>query len=319
MNYWLHRCEKHEGGLSVLENEHRLTIGFSDCAKDVEMAKAIFAKDGVAFDVAYQNVYGGEIMRARYSLWRFACEFAEGDVVVVPWAGGFSICQLKGKLILSERRTKTDLDIGFEWDVEILAVCSPREAYATTRLLSRMKCRQTTLDIRDLEDDVKCAIDRCKARRPYSLSSDLAKKCHDLLAMQGSPDQFEQLLCNYFTRLGGEAEVFAKNYAGKVGDCDVSAVFPALRLTISAQVKKHEGETGDWAVQQIADYEANRKAKVEDDEKPSDWTYVNWVVSLGSDFSEKARDLANAHGIVLINGDQFCQMLVSVGIGFAVE
>ncbi|MGN0867176.1 MAG: restriction endonuclease [Oligosphaeraceae bacterium] len=114
-----------------------------------------------------------------------------------------------------------------------------------------------------------------------------------------------------FQNIGENAEILAKNYSGKVGDCDVSAVFPALRLTISVQVKKHWGQTGDGAVQQILDY-ANSRENSE-----ANWTYVNWVVSFADDFSEEAKTRALEQGIILLKGVDFCQMLVANGIGFA--
>jgi len=123
-------------------------------------------------------------------------------------------------------------------------MCSPREAYASAGLLSRMKCFQTTLNISDLKEDVDNAIERYKSNKPFSLSDDLAKKCHEILDINGSPDHFERLLCDYFTKLGARSEILSKNYSNKVGDCDISATFPNLRLTISVQAKKHWGITG---------------------------------------------------------------------------
>ena len=207
---------------------------------------------------------------------------------------------------------KNERDIGFEWEVDIIADnCSPSESYATTGLLSRMKSLNTTLNINDLSKDVDIALERYRSNRPFSLPAEFAKKCHELLDVFGSPDHFERLLCDYFTRLGGNSEILAKNYAGKVGDCDVTAVFPALHLTISVQAKKHWGQTGDWAIRQILDY-ANSRESIE-----PNWTYVNWVVSFADDFSEEAKNQAAKYGVILLNGIDFCHMLVANGVGLA--
>ena len=309
MNYWIHRCA-YEGGHEILDKEYRLTIGFSDCAKSVEMISAIERRDGRSFDEIYESVYGGEIWRARWSLWYFTCEMEDGDIIVVPRSGGFSICKLKGMPILSERRG--EMDIGWEWEVEPIAqYCSPREAYATTSLLSRMKCRQTTININGLSDDVETALRRFRDATPFSLPEELAAKCHELLDANGSPDHFERLLLDYFGRLGAKAEILPKKYGGKVGDCDISAVFQPLRLTISVQAKKHWGKTDERAIEQIADYAKANAGKTDD----PDWSYVNWVVSFADDFTEKAKERAKAEGIVLINGHDFCEMIVANGIG----
>ena len=311
MNYWIHRCA-YEGGHEILDTEHRLTVGFSDCAKDAAMVAAVQNDDGKAFDEIYKKVYGGDIWRARWSLWYFTCEMKEGDVVVVPRDGGFTICRLAGKPILSERRN--DRDIGWEWAIDLIAeMCAPRESYATTALLSRMKCRQTTLNVGDLADDIETAIRCFRDKKPFSLFDDLSESCHSILDRIGSPDHFERLILDYFTRLGAKAEILPKNTSDKVGDCDVSAVFPALRLTISVQAKKHWGVTGDWAVAQIAEYARDRRERENDDDP--NWTYANWVVSFAGDFTTTAREMARKEGVVLIDGNEFCRMLVANGLG----
>lgn len=308
LNYWLHRCA-YEGGHEILDAEHRLTIGFSKCAKDHDMVDSILRRDGQAFDENYERVYGGDIWKARYSLWYFTCEMAAGDIIVVPRSGGFTICRLKDACMLSQRRNEAD--IGWEWPVEILAdMCAPRDAYAPIGLLSRMKCRQTTLNIGNLAEDVDFALTRFQNKNPFTLFGELAEKCHEALQKSGAPDHFERLVLDYFTRQGAEAQILSKNYSGTgEGDCDVSAVFSPLHLTISVQCKKHEGETNEFAVQQIVDY-ANRLKDRDDN-----WTYVNWVVSFADDFTKEAKERAAESGVILINGQEFCKMLITNGIG----
>ena len=254
MKYWIHRC-KYQDGFEHLDKENRLTIGFSDCANNEQMRDAVERHDDKDFDNIYKNIYGGEIWRSRWSLWYFTFVMKAGDIIVVPRDGGFSICKLLDKVYVSPlRNTK---DIGFEWKVEkIVANRGPREKYVSAGLLSRMKCYQTTVDICDLAESVENAIKRVEENKPFSLPSDLAEKCYEMLGENGygSPDHFEQLLVTYFSKQGAKAKVLPKNSSDKVGDCDVEAVFPLLHLTISVQAKKHWRQTGDWAVQQISDY-----------------------------------------------------------------
>ncbi len=162
MSYWMHRVEKHCNGLDILFQEKRLTIGFSDCAKDDSFFEAFSKaqKDeqyrngayGKDFDDLYWEVYGGDIWRLRWSLWYFIHDMSAEDIVVVPYSGGFCICKLKGEALRSERRDA--IDIGWEWEVEILADCAPRDGYASTSLLPRVKGKDLTLCWDALKDEV---------------------------------------------------------------------------------------------------------------------------------------------------------------------
>ena len=274
------------------------------------MVNAIDQMDENRFHKLYREIYKSDIIRQRWYLWRFACEMKAGDIVVVPLYGAFTVCKLKGKVNISP--LKDECDIGFEWNIEVLAnQCSPRDAYASAGLLSRMKVRHTTLNINDLKVDVDSAVKNFNDGKPFSLPAELAKQCRGILAGAGGDRHFERLVLDYFKRLGAEANIHPKNSPSKEGDCDVSAVFRALKLTISVQAKNHSGLTDDWAVRQIIEY-ANSLNK--NDEQEPNWTYVNWVVSLADGFTDEAEKLAHDNGVILLNGDDFCRMLVSNGI-----
>ncbi len=162
------------------------------------------------------------------------------------------------------------------------------------------------------KQDVVEARKRYRENNPFSMAQEMAKKCHDVLDQQVSPYQFECMIRDYFVRNGASAEVLSRNYSDKKGDCDVEADFPSLRLAISVQVKKHVGETDDWAVRQIVDYDKSRC-------KNEDWTYANWVVTLASDFTAEAKALARERGVVLINGEQCCRMLLSKALRSSID
>lgn len=304
-NYWLHRVS-HEGGIGILREEHRLTIGFSGVAASDTARTALERKDYGAFCSAYSAVYGGEIERLKNGLWRFVLEMGIGDLVVVPYPYGFYICLVKSNAVVCDR----DLDLGWEREVEILADCSPRSSYASTALLSRMKCQQTNLHINDLGDDVEEALDMKRKNAPFDLVGSIGAELRNTLEKHCSPDKFEELVATYFRSFGAQVSIPSKNYSGKQGDCDVEAVFPTLKLTISAQCKMHVGTTDDWAVRQILDYATKRN----ESEKDDNWTYVPWVVSFAEKFSDEALKLAKENGVTLVNGEEFCRMLLNAGV-----
>ena len=305
-NYWLHRVS-HEGGIKIIEDEHRLTIGFSDVAASEAARQAATQKNYGAFCSAYTQVYKGEIERLKNGLWRFVVEMSVGDMVVVPFPCGFYICKVTGDAVVCNR---DGLDLGWEREVEILVECSPREDYAGSGLLSRMKCQQTNLNISDLADEVEEALARKRGNAPIDLVGSLSQELQKEIDVLCSPDKFERIVASYFKALGAHATVLSKNYSDKQGDCDVEAVFPALRFTVCVQCKKHIGTTDDWAVRQISDYAAQREEMASD----ANWTYAYWVVSLADKFNDDACRLAQEKGVTLINGNEFCRMLLNAGI-----
>ena len=46
----------------------------------------------------------------------------------------------------------------------------------------------------------------------------------------------------------------------------------------------------------------------------ANWTYVNWVVSFAEEFTKSAALKAQENGVVLINGRDFCKMLIATGL-----
>ena len=305
-NYWLHRVS-HEGGIGILEHEHKLTIGFGDAAASDDVRDALAKCDWAAFCKAYTSVYGGEIERTKGNLWRFVVDMKIGDLVVVPYPWGFCICAIRSDAI---RCNRPDKDLGWERSVEVLADdCTPRDAYADASLVSCMKFRGTNRIISDYAESVESALDRRINKNPFNLLNEVGKQLLSTLRGNGTPEWFEQNVASFFEVLGAETHIFPKNYSGKKGDCDIEATFPLLHQVISVQCKKHEGITGDWGVQQITKY-----AEGEGRERKEGWTYINWVISLADDYSDEAKAKAREKDVVLINGEDFCRMLLSAGI-----
>ena len=310
MHYWMHHCS-HQGGYDILETEGRLTIGFSDCASDPVMFEIVKSKNRTAFEQAYKSFYGGKRWRERWTLWNFVCEMRDGVIVVVLHSESIDIVRLKGRPFDSERPWEND--IGWEWKVEQIAcAAAPCDKYVSASLLSLMKCRLPIFKIDDFAGDVYDIVDKLCEANTLAASSELSTLCRKWVDTIYESSHFGRLLRNYFTRLGGSVAVISKNDSNWVGDCDIEAVFPALRLTISVQAKKHWGETDDWAIRQIADY---AKSRHNGGETEDNWTYVLWVVSFADDFTDNAKKMAKDEGVILINGTDFCKMLVADGLG----
>jgi Holliday junction resolvase-like predicted endonuclease len=169
-----------------------------------------------------------------------------------------------------------------------------------------MKCRQITLCIDDLEEDVELALNQ---KTPFDFLNDAAKVLLGEFTSKGSPDGFENYVAQCFEKMGAEVEILPRNYSGKKGDCDVEAVFPLIKLVISVQCKRHVGETGAWGIDQIDRYDARDRK-----EYPEEWMFQKWVVTTADTFSDDAKSKAKDKRIRLVSGIEFCQMILMMGL-----
>lgn len=206
------------------------------------------------------------------------------------------------------------LDIGFLRKVSVVCKDIPRDGFADAALTSRMKVRQTNTDISDLAENLHRAVEAFKAGKPINLKAELVEKSIDswksVMLNDLNPDKFERLVWWYFLRAGAtEVAIPQKNQPDKSGDVDVTAVFEEIRTIISVQVKFHQGETDDVAIQQIQDFAQSQESLSDG------YNRQYWVVSSADTFSENALNLARETNVQLICGKEFVEMLLNMGIG----
>lgn len=106
-----------------------------------------------------------------------------------------------------------------------------------------------------------------------------------------------------------EAYIPSKNEPGKEdgADADVVAIFELFKVIIYVQVKHHDGQTSDWAVQQIADY------KKQMDQPDDSYTRLTWVIT-SAEFTNEAKSKAQANDVRLIDRYEFAEMMIDVGL-----
>ncbi|GHV90625.1 hypothetical protein AGMMS50268_11280 [Spirochaetia bacterium] len=340
MQHWLHRISYLDYVSYPLLEAGYISIGWSDLSTTTFLKKST-DEEGDYFDNQFNEKWGS-LPKGRYSLWRFLAEMKKGDWVIVPSWKNFSIYEImdpsailpgsfeikdnftdwNGAKILhdGEGRFKLEgeedyLDIGFLRKVKPLFENIPRYEYADAALMARMKIRNTNANISDLEESIKKAVSGFKEKCPINLKSSLINlsvtKWLETILKELSPDKFERLVEKYLEKAGASSTELnpEKNSREKSGDVDVVAVFEPIKTIVNVQVKRHEGETSDWAVQQINDF-ANAKQSVSDG-----YSRVYWVITSSDSFSKEAEKLAIKNGILLFDGKQFVQMLMEAGIG----
>ncbi len=346
MNYYLHRISQEaEWSHSLLKERCLLSIGWSEFSaskywlssrKDLSLIPESVAK-------FCQEAWEESPSRSRFDLQRFL-EMKKGDRVVVPTGEKFHVYEVSENQCLVPAEIKDDIqglesswssrktasikesyitedgkgkkiDLGFFRRVIKIEEDIPRAGYADAELTKRMKARQTNLHISHLKKSIEDAITAFRKGRPINLREKIFEKCapavHEIIVNKLNPDKFEKLIKLFFERQGANVTIPSKNKIDKEGDADVVAEFDLLNLVIYIQAKHHEGETNEWAVQQISSYKTYIKESVNSSDS---YNRITWVISTAEGFSKDCEKLAKKEEVRLINGLEFSKMLLDAGI-----
>ena len=340
MTYYLHRISHCDYLAYPLLERGILSTGWSDFAKR-EFIRYHQEKSWEEVPQAIEQDPDYGKMRGRFCLQRFL-RMNVGDRVVVPsWgtfhvyeivsderliAEGLDLCGLKTWDRHSVRREEGHLyedrgsqqqrhiDLGFFRRVREVAKNISRSDYADSKLSSRLKVRQTNVEINDIRKSVEQALSGWKNGKPINLASEIIKKCADevlnLIKEKLNQDKLEKLIKRYFERIGASwAVIPAKNEPDKKGDADIVATFEPIRTIIYVQAKYHDGTTDAWAVEQINSYVKNKELGPGDD-----YTRIPWVISTATDFSTDCKVKARQHQVHLVNGTDLATRLLEAGM-----
>lgn len=340
---WLHRISYHQEVAYPLLEKELLSIGFSDFSEPdfiKDICNECREKGRKSFDTYFDQIWHSR-PRTRQNLWRFIVEMSEGDWVIVPSWGKFSVYELIensarpiSEIELSDLKDwhgnkiekKEDgllyrtigkqielIDLGFVRKVKLIKKDIPRNDYADSALSSRMKFRSINADISDLSDSVEKALDSFTKGQPINIYSRIISQTSqiilDIIRKELTPDKFEMLVKWYFQKIGAsDVYIPPKNESGKDGDADVVAIFEPLKTIIYTQVKFHEGETSSSAIEQINRYK--NQANTMDD----GYLRISWVISSADNFTKEAYDFAKEANVILVDGKQFAIMILEAGI-----
>lgn len=326
------------GQLSLFENGF-LSTGWFNLVRDCPELRA-----GIGQEEFRELTQKWPYPQGRWNLFRFL-SFQKGDVVLVPLPGGlfalykvvdppfpardFSESLLNpasdpklgyhdGQFTWDGKRENVEgkpFDIGFVVPVKLLKGPLKRSQWADSHLYSRMKVRFTTGQCDDLKDNIRQVLAR---RKTYNFQNDLVGPMLKLIERSVKDNDFEKLIKYYFEKIGAKAEIQPRNYSGKPegGDVDVIATFDDLQFQVFVQAKRHEGWSNAHAVEQLHNWFK--------DYKNEGYTVALWAITTGK-FDKGAQDFAKLQAecdesdavgspIRLIDGEEFCRMLLAAGI-----
>ena len=331
MNYWIHRIT---GGSNAAETarlllfkENFVSIGWSELSNEENICKI---KDHKLESIMEELGWGRP--RNRHNLHRFICDMQKGDVLVVPLPKQFAVCEIVDDVIYSneslissicknnikkgnhwyfENKDKEPMDLGFYRKVKIIINEIPRYEYADSDLTKKLKIRQTNSNITSIKKSVDNAVNAFKNREPINIKEifieEAIPKLLSIINQKLTPEKFEGLVEWYLKSIGANVDTPRKNESKtECGDADKVGFFDNIKTAILVQVKKHDGETDDWAVKQIKAFKHNHRYE--------DYHSQLWVISSCDSFSESAISMAEDADIRLIDGKEFCRMILNNGL-----
>ena len=330
----LRLLSKNEEDAGKQSRDFYISIGWSDFSSDKFVQDVLYGDISV-IEEQYKK-YKYPKSRNRWCLWRFIHEMKKGDYVVVPSWGVFGVYEIVDNDVISNQsasylfkgwgsetpsfdgkyirnKQKNVIDLGFYRRVVPIATNISRSDYADPKLVARMKNRKTNIDIHDLEYEILQALKAYAAKKPINLKANILKSTTTSTFRQIkktlTPDKLEKLVEWYMKSLGAEwVKTPAKNGSPtEKGDADKEAVFEKLKLIIMVQVKKHDGTTNEWAVQQITAYKENST-------RSDEYTSMMWVISTCDRYNKAAQKFAHENGVRLINGREFAGMILEAGL-----
>ena len=340
-NYWIHRIGHVQKLSYPLLEQGLLSYGWSDFVSYDNYIDNVRKEGGWEYmEKCMLDCWGG-LTNNRYQLWRFLVEMKSGDWVIVPMYGEFSIYELTedspisiidynkpikdnaGKiysrnedgLLIEDDENNTVIDLGLLRYVKPIAEHISRYKFADAALISRLKVRQTNVNINDLESSILTAIERAKNNKPIDFRGELDDIIpHICKSIQNTLDdrKFERLVKWYFERIGASnVDIPSRNPSDKESfeDIDVIGTFDHLKTVFYVQVKHHNGITADWAAKQIA----QAKKIHEKSDNGDGYTRVYWALTSAKDFNEECKQHAQENNIQLITGYEFASMLIDVG------
>lgn len=338
--YWLHRISYVMDVSYPLLDEGYLSIGFSDFAEPDFIGSC--QNKWEHFEKYFKKLWGS-LPRNRYTLWRFIYKMNEGDRVLVPSWGKFHIFEIvhkktylpseiieiidkvsswdgisikcfEDKKLHYQDKVGSLVDLGFFRKVRPVCKNIPRRQYADSALTSRMKARQTNVNITNIKESIEIALKSFQNKMPINLQSQIIDKSLDAVIKtireSLNPDKFERLIQRYFLNIGADsADIPAKKEKDKLGDADIVSTFENLKTIFYIQAKFHQGTTDSFALDQIDEY-----VQYKNDSFDDGYTKVAWVITSAKKFTDECLKKGKALNIQLIDIQSFARMILESGI-----
>lgn len=325
MKYHFIRMLNHEREISrkLFEDDY-ISIGYSKLNKDENGKEIDYVEEYNSSENKYEKIR--EDVKKKFEKWGTHSKFEKflnievGDIVIVPDYKCFYITEVIEKPIsyIGElKRSYGDGDIGVVCKIKKISnsqgIVAKRELYAHGDLAKKLRSLGGYYELKaDNIEKIKRDFENEKVIKiEEEFKSALRNKVLEIIKTKLNPNNIERFIKNLMEKTGAKCDIPAKNNkknaTTEIADVDITCVYEKIKHIIYIQVKKHEGETSEYGVEQLQEYN--------DTELDQDYSTSYWLITTG-EISEKARESQKKSKKVirLIDGNELADMILEIGI-----
>lgn len=239
-----------------------------------------------------------------------------GDIVVVPFGGVISICEITAQPV--RHVDDKGKDIGFVVEFKLLKDKISKYEYVNATLNSKLKFQGTNLVFNEYDQNLVNEIINNKEGVPIYNFGQTKKKIvsqvQDYIMNNLKESHFELLIKAYLENVGADLAVIPSKNEKNINnstdaDIDVKALFSNLGVTIYVQAKHHWGITDRTGIDQLIGY------REDNDDRFNLYPVIKWLVTTGS-LSTESLELAKENNIRVVQEEQFAELLINTGFKF---
>lgn len=302
-NYYMVRIQNNQFDLA--EQKNVVAVGWSDWNLSKMTEQEIEQQIGKVCD---EWCFAPQLRGKKINEVKRFKGIKKGDCILVPHWNNVWLAIAGDEFIYDEKSKNCDLanqlKVAFLKDKNGDNRCVARNQLSE-RLSRRLHLRgATVLDLYDFKDEIErvfnddtYSVSKAAAEREYQLTEKFKHKlleniCKGNVYLKSGGIGLEELVRELFECDKFEAEVLSKQAFKSYGDADVRAT--SRFISILAQVKHHDGDTGIWGIEQLKEIKKNGEDEGCD---------KLMLITSGS-VTEEVKKEAQKHNIGVMDGEE---------------
>ena len=302
-NYYMVRIQNNQ--FDIAEQKNAVAVGWSDWNLSQMTEQEIEQQIGKACD---EWCFAPQLRGKKINEIKRFKGIKKGDYILVPHWNNVWLAIADDEFIYDEKSKNCDLanqlKVKFLKDKNGNNRCVARNQLSE-RLSRRLHLRgATVLELYDFKDEIEkifnddaYSVSKSAAEHEYQLTNTFKHKlleniCNGDVYLKSGGIGLEELVCELFECDKFEAHILSKRAFKSYGDADVEAT--SKFISVLAQVKHHNGNTGIWGIEQLKEIKKNGEDK----------GYDKLMLITSGTVNDNVQQEAEKYGIMFMDGEQ---------------